>query len=82
MQKAPMQLFAELEYEISTYHVAPPKPWPWAINSDGTTDMALRSLQLLEFVEKLRKIGEGSGGSELERAVDRETKIKKLALEF
>lgn len=53
--KAPLQIFAELEAEIATYKVAPPKTWPWAINSDGTTDMALRNLQMLEFVEDLRR---------------------------
>jgi hypothetical protein len=53
--KSPIQMFAELESEIATYGVPPPKTWPWAINSDGTTDMALRNLQMLEFLKDLRK---------------------------
>jgi len=53
--KEPIQVFAELEYEISKYKVPPPKPWPWAINSDKTTNMSLRNLQMLEFLADLRK---------------------------
>lgn len=52
--KPPIQLFAELESEIAKFGVAPPKTWPWAINSDGTTHMPLRNLQMLEFLEDLR----------------------------
>ncbi len=53
--KSPLQFFAELESEIAKFHVAPPKTWPWAKNSDGTTNMPLRNLQMLEFLEDLRR---------------------------
>jgi hypothetical protein len=53
-QKHPLQFYAELESELIRAGVPIPKPWPWAINSDGTSDMALRCLQLLELVEETR----------------------------
>lgn len=51
--KPPIQLFAELEAEIAKFGVPPPKTWPWAMYGKRT-DMALRNLQLLEFLEDLR----------------------------
>lgn len=54
-RKHPVEFFAELESEIAKYGVPPPKPHPWVVNSDGTTDMAARNLQMLEYLEDLRK---------------------------
>lgn len=53
--KHPIQLFAEYEAEIADYGLALPAPWPWAIDSEGVVDMAMRLQQLSELVHRLRK---------------------------
>jgi hypothetical protein len=52
-ETTPFELFCKLEAEISKYGIAPPKTWPWAMYGKHT-NLPLRNLQLLEFLEDLR----------------------------
>jgi hypothetical protein len=51
----PLQVLAEYESEISSYGVPPPKPWPWGVDVDGRTYIALRFHQLAVFINHLRE---------------------------